>query len=432
MVMAVLELNDQGLLIQSESGATASQLGFAQLTSVGIEYGQSAWESSWLKPQLSYNQYWRQLGQTALPIKYHGARHNADIAYGQLKQLYELVEQPDSTILAVPASFNEQQLSLILGMLAAIPTEVVAVIDSALAVCLQQPKGVVQDTLLVDLQLHQTVISVCQILDNELQITDQLVLPDLGVMTLYNAVAQHVSKHLIEHTRFDPLHDSAGEQAIYDQLPNWLLSLSMEKEISVSVPSPQGELSVLLRKTELATLLTNRCANLIATVDRLSAKYSDIRRCFTDRSKVIPAFIGGLADADIATANLVLSNCFAHTPLIIQHSETIHCLQSLPLSGESIELGEAVSEVNVVSHMLYQHRAWSLQQPLSIRIQGESLKLSTLHDHEAELILVLDQQQLTVVHQQPSIEVVLPQQITRGAIIQVNQHQLQLIEVSDG
>ena len=61
MSLAIVELNDQNLLIQTDQGLFHCEPGFAQLHSTGIETGERARAAAWQQPQHSYNQYWRQL-----------------------------------------------------------------------------------------------------------------------------------------------------------------------------------------------------------------------------------------------------------------------------------------------------------------------------------------------------------------------------------
>ena len=94
MKTAVLEINDQNLMIRTEDGVLFTQPGFAQLTENGIETGEQARARAWLKPQYSYHDYWRQLNQNALPTQCILARHHADIAYAQLKQMLSQANSP--------------------------------------------------------------------------------------------------------------------------------------------------------------------------------------------------------------------------------------------------------------------------------------------------------------------------------------------------
>jgi hypothetical protein len=106
---------------------------------------------------------------------------------------------PESLVILAPGSFTDAQLSLLLGMLKALPASPLAVVDSALAACLEARR----DTLFIDLQLHQCVVTLCRTEASSLGVADQEVLPDLGILPVYNAVAH--GEHLIDGYRYDPL-----------------------------------------------------------------------------------------------------------------------------------------------------------------------------------------------------------------------------------
>ena len=97
-MLAALELNDQLLQIHAEDGSVHQQAGFARLSAQGIECGEEARASAWREPQNSYNQYWCHLNQTSLAGKQKWARHNADIAFAQLKHLWQEANEPESLI----------------------------------------------------------------------------------------------------------------------------------------------------------------------------------------------------------------------------------------------------------------------------------------------------------------------------------------------
>ena len=117
MSLAVLEMNDQSLLIQTDGGVLFAEPGFACLTAEGIETGESAHALAWRQPQHGYNQYWSQLNQAPLAAKHQWARHYADIAFAQLKHLWQSAGSPQSLIALVPGSFSDDQVSLLLGMI---------------------------------------------------------------------------------------------------------------------------------------------------------------------------------------------------------------------------------------------------------------------------------------------------------------------------
>lgn len=138
MKTAILEINDQNLLLRTEAGELFVQPGFANVTANGIETGEEARAVAWREPQDSYNDFWRQLNQVALPTKYAWARHHADIAFAQLKQILSSANSPERIIIAVPGSFSDDQLSLLSGLADAFPIKIEALVDTALAACVNK------------------------------------------------------------------------------------------------------------------------------------------------------------------------------------------------------------------------------------------------------------------------------------------------------
>ena len=419
MTVAILELNDQNLIIQAEDGTQHTEPGFAQLTANGIITGDSARAVAWQQPQQSYNQYWRQFNQLALPCKQRWARHHADIAFAQIKQLVAAVGSPEQLILSVPGSFSDEQLSLLLGLASAVPVEIVAVIDSALA----SSAGQDNDALVIELQLQQAVVTRLTKVDDRQQITDQEVIPDLGVMQLYNAVARHISDQLIADYRYDPLHTSDGEQLIYDQLPHWLMQLGWEDEISVTVPSAQGDLNLVLRKQQIAEILEQRLNGL----NTLIKKHPGAELSFSHSASLLPTLLPQFAQAGLCKQNSGIDNCFN-----LQDKLTAGELQRISeLQAPGKSKTGASKKIHQATHLLYQDHGYPLDQPISLHIANKQLSLVTGIDNRAALVFVVDNHQLKVLHQQEDLQVQLPDLCQVGKTLAVAGHKLRLIEVSN-
>ena len=419
MTVAILELNDQNLIIQAEDGTQHTEPGFAQLTANGIITGDSARAVAWQQPQQSYSQYWRQFNQLALPSKQRWARHHADIAFAQIKQLVAAVGSPEQLILSVPGSFSDEQLSLLLGLASAVPVEIVAVIDSALA----SSAGQDNDALVIELQLQQAVVTRLTKVDDRQQITDQEVIPDLGVMQLYNAVARHISDQLIADYRYDPLHTSDGEQLIYDQLPHWLMQLGWEDEISVTVPSAQGDLNLVLRKQQIAEILEQRLNGL----NTLIKKHPGAELSFSHSASLLPTLLPQFAQAGLCKQNSGIDNCFN-----LQDKLTAGELQRISeLQAPGKSKTGASKKIHQATHLLYQDHGYPLDQPISLHIANKQLSLVTGIDNRAALVFVVDNHQLKVLHQQEDLQVQLPDLCQVGKTLAVAGHKLRLIEVSN-
>lgn len=423
MGLAVLHLNDLNLFIQTDKGQTYSEVGYALLTDKGIKTGDSARASTWLQPQRAYNQFWDQLNQTPFPVKHTYARHNADIAYAQLKHLLQSVNNPEQLILAIPGHIKDQQLSLLLGLLRALEVEVIGTIDSAVVAANAYPEA----QYIVELHLYQTVITVIDRKQSEIKIIEQRFLPDVGILSLYNQVAGLISQQLIDQHRYDPLHSSATEQQIYDLIPSWLQALSQESAISVQIESPQGELSTVIKKQSLAKLFMQR-------LDSLSSHLKGMPESvfFSHDAGFIPNLVSDFSGCYVLDQSIIFKNClqFAHQfpKDRIERITQIYATQGtddpskLPLNKQQIS----------ATHLLYNNTAYSLHRPISISRQGKQLVISSNMDKTADLVIEQKGHQLQATSQHDKFNVTLPSNLDPGQKLQIDDQFLILIGVDHG
>ena len=429
MSLAVLELNDQALLIHTEQGQSISEPGFAQLTSKGIETGEVARSIAWRSPQSSFNQYWRQLNQLPLPSNQRWARHNADIAFAQIEQLLNATAAPEKLILSVPGSFSDEQMSLVTGLIDASSSQLYAVIDSALAAGLDCQN----QTWIVELQLHQTVVSLIQPQDKgtqgSIEVVQQELIPDLGIMTIYNSVARHVSNSLVSEYRYDPLHNSEGEQTIYDQIPTWLSTLTVKPEVTISISSPKGELPLVLRKHKIEELIEGRLAKLTEILE--STEKHDV--VFTHSGAIIGRLVSRFATARLLSADQGCRNCFSVQQEIALESEQLHRIRSLKtgLLSDKITINQT-HQSGYATHLLYNNQAWPLATAISIYLKNDQLSFKSGADKDATLALMITDSELGVLYQQPGNEVLLPKSSQPGGSIVIAGHKVKLIEVNNG
>ena len=429
MSLAVLELNDQALLIHTEQGQSISEPGFAQLTSKGIETGEVARSIAWRSPQSSFNQYWRQLNQLPLPSNQRWARHNADIAFAQIEQLLNATAAPEKLILSVPGSFSDEQMSLVTGLIDASSSQLHAVIDSALAAGLHCQN----QTWIVELQLHQTVVSLIQPQDKgtqgSIEVVQQELIPDLGIMTIYNSVARHISNSLVTDYRYDPLHNSEGEQTIYDQIPTWLSTLTVKPEVTISISSPKGELPLVLRKHKIEELIESRLAKLTEILE--STEKHDV--VFTHSGAIIGRLVSRFATARLLSADQGCRNCFSVQQEIALESEQLHRIRSLKtgLLSDKITINQT-HQSGYATHLLYNNQAWPLATAISIYLKNDQLSFKSGADKDATLALMITDSELGVLYQQPGYEVLLPRSSQPGGSIVIAGHKVKLIEVNNG
>lgn len=420
MSLAVLEINDVALTIRSESGATYSEPGFARLTAQGLDCGELARASAWKESQSNFNQYWQQLGESPLMVKTRSARHFADIAFAQLKQMFANFDDVNECILAIPVSFTDQQLSLLMGMLNALSVKTHAVIDSALAACLN-----INDApcAYLEFQQHQAVATAFSKVADQLDIAEQEVIPDLGVTRLYNALAHQIARQLIHSSRFDPLHDPALEQWLFDHLPEWLAQLQWQAELNLTMATPAGERPFKLTRTDVAAELSDRFSPLKSFVGRYCG-VSGVALAVSSTGAPFAGLTPLTASAQIVSSTACVDNGLKFLHPSNFNPDALRRIRTFTVEIAPDDAGKAKLQ-NVC--VLHNHCAVSLQQPVSLTIQHGEVRLSQGIEQSAQLVIVQNGLVLQVLHKSEGTVSVLPQQARAGEMLSVDGVQFSLI-----
>ena len=421
MSLAVLELNDAALTIRSENGELFSEPGFARLTDGGIETGEAARASAWLEPQSGFSQYWQQLNENPLLMKTPWARHHADIAYAQLKHLLGNGGEPDRCVLAVPGSFSNRQLGLLLGMFKALSIEPLAVVDSGVLARLDSASP----GIYVDFQLHQGVVTILDIEAGELVVAGQDVIPELGVIRLQNQLARAIARQMIETTRFDPLHDPATEQWIFDNLPRWLRQLQWREELSLTMATPAGDKPFRLGRPAVADLLGNRLAGL----EKSRRQYHGLPVSLSQAGGIFANLCPVLENVQVLAHNRVADNCLDHLIPALSPDEPLRRLTRLPV-GER-RAGPAAAPVPSL-YLLAGNRAMSLAEPVSLFVGERSVTLKPGIDSAAAAVVVQRGGELEILQRGTDIDLTLPDRLQPGEHIEIGGEILTLIEVGRG
>lgn len=418
MTRGAIEFNDQSLLIQADDETRYAEPGFARLTDSGVQTGEEARAVAWREPQHMYNQYWCHLNETPLANRHRHARHHADIAFAQLRKLWQQGGEPDSLVLLVPGSFTRTQLSLLLGMVKALPAQTDLIMDSALAACLD----IEDDTLFVDLHLHEAVLTVCRRAGGAVRVVDQEVFPGAGMSQIHNSVARHISDFLIDSYRFDPLHSSETEQSIFDEIPHWLTTLRWEPDITIKLESDKGELPCILRQERIKGLIEER----MTSVGPFLEEWQGCEILLAHRSGLLAGMVDAFGDARVARRSAATRRALARFDAISAGVDDLYRLREVSLA-EAAEASNGVNGEPLATHLLWEELALPLSKPLSVRLTENGPEMHNRLDKDAALTVVLRNRSLETLH--GAADTALPQDCRPGASIRVGGHELKLIRV---
>jgi hypothetical protein len=226
MSLQVLELNDHALVLGNAEGPQVVSPGFVLADDKDLVFGTEAQAQSRLHPNQSHSRFWQDLSLEPLAkgrLPNPRWRHLADLAHGHLNALAQQNGgEQTSTVLSVPGSFSQQQLGILVGIAKQTPLQVNGLVDSALLTAAALP--VAKTSLVMQQQLHQTLFSLVELNAGQLRVVETQAVASTGSAQVLDAL-MHLSTDLfIEQCRFNPQHDAATEQLLYNALPQWLSS----------------------------------------------------------------------------------------------------------------------------------------------------------------------------------------------------------------
>ncbi|MDZ7825975.1 MAG: hypothetical protein U5R48_08160 [Gammaproteobacteria bacterium] len=146
----------------------------------------------------------------------------------------------EEIIFAIPGHYSREQMALLLGIVRECPFRAVGLVDAAVAAIGEiQPDA--ERVLHVDALLHQGIITRLEGGDDwrRESVVDQ---PALGLAALRDAWINQIADVFIRETRFDPLHDAATEQRLFDRLDDWITALVDRPEVQVELETGDQDL----------------------------------------------------------------------------------------------------------------------------------------------------------------------------------------------
>lgn len=266
MTLLAAHLNDAGLLFTDGERILCREPGFALLEDTGVTTGRAAWASASLNPRRIQNRYWSDLSIT--PMADSRFRHltAADLVSRQLEQLWKRVANPgDRLVLAVPAYMSNDNLGLLLGIAMDLDIPVVAMVDAAVAATRRQyAHGV---PVHIDLSLHTAMLTRLG-QESQAQYERSAVVDECGMLDLYAIWLRVIAETFVQQSRFDPLHTAETEQALQDNMLDWLATATRSKSVPLEVDyrgiTHRAEIESLQFVTAATPVYQNIVSNLRA------------------------------------------------------------------------------------------------------------------------------------------------------------------------
>jgi hypothetical protein len=283
-----LEINDVGLVLVRDGVIVAEEPGCAMLDGREVEAGTAALRRARLKPLYAETRHWQELGTAPLPRPMPAAASYAEVAWAQLAALAAgIPEGQRDTLLAVPEWYTREQLAVLLGVAGEAGLRVVGLVGAGVAAAALEPAP---DSLLqLELTTYQSVITV---LDHsgELRRTGCELLPRHGWLALQQAWTDRVAAEFVRRTRYDPLHEAASEQRLWDALPGWLATLEQEPAVVIEAQTAGASLSVELAREDFVSAAAGIYDAVVHSLQRARPARGPLHLRVSYRWAALPGF----------------------------------------------------------------------------------------------------------------------------------------------
>ena len=159
-----------------------------------------------------------------------------DLVHGHLESVWrEARARTSEVLLAVPGVYQERQLGRLVGIAQALGLPVSGIADAALAAASAGFSG----ERLLHVELGQRRAVVTQIRQGASLVRERVAsIERWGADEVQDAQMRGAAEAFVKQARFDPLHDAATEQALFDRLPGWIAALDRGGEPGGDAPSP--------------------------------------------------------------------------------------------------------------------------------------------------------------------------------------------------
>ena len=245
-----LDLGDVGLLGLADSGVVLGPSpGCALVEGARLLLGADALRRCRLSPRLVASDFWARLDTVPLGPPFPEGLSSADLVHAHLESLWKAVKAgTGEVILVLPGVYDEGQLGVLLGIAESLAMPVTGLVDAAIAAAAAGFPG--ERLIHVDLGLRRAVVS--EIRQGDSLVRERVARIDrFGLDKIHDARMRGAAEAFVRRERFDPLHDAAMEQQLFDRLPALLAALEREERTTLSLRAAGREVEIELTRAEV-------------------------------------------------------------------------------------------------------------------------------------------------------------------------------------
>jgi hypothetical protein len=279
MSLIGLELNDTGILAAAGNpaelicldGRAQESPGFALPQKKELLVGRAAESRAHFYPRQIFNRFWDQLNTEPLEQSgRHTPQNNAEIAYHHLSAIWQQLQKfGNELVILTPGFYERPQLGLILGMAQELGMPVKGFLPLALAAATRP----VPEKMLLHLDIHLHRLEVVYLEQGaQLILRDTSTTSEKGLLNLYREWVDAIAREFVRTTRFDPYHQAASEQELYDRLPGIISHLRHNASIVLELNGGAAPYSITLERDLMVRRAESVYGEILRLIDRMQSK----------------------------------------------------------------------------------------------------------------------------------------------------------------
>ena len=286
--MIGLHLDDAALALARDgvSLSVASSIVHADAAS-SASFGRSAVELIRYRPLAVSTRHWSELARGDM-----AARTNArGVVRAELSYRLGVAGTPGDLRVAVPATFTAETCGAVLAELQALGWTVRGFYDAAALTA--SACGIDGTAIVVEVGLHHVAASAVGA-DSRRRATS--VRMRSGLLALQEAWLDLVSEAMVRHSRFDPLHDAAEEQRVFEAVMGWAATAARDGIVHIEWSTPTGQIVIPLTRDVFAATAAPIYRDVLGVVHELRSAGASIDLLLPECMRDWPGITDALED----------------------------------------------------------------------------------------------------------------------------------------
>ena len=285
MTTLAIDIDDGALAIARDGDLVSMAPSIVQAVPGTRPLGAPALDQIRLRPREVSTRHWAQIargeGDLAAAVRLARAELQARAAAAGIA-----ANDIDALQVAVPSHFDAAALGRVLAVLRGANWPVASFVDSAAVLC--AAVAVPRTAIVIDVGLHHVAASRVATDDSTARRKAVRLRSGQGLLALQEAWLQLVSEAMVLRSRFDPLHDAATEQKLYEMLDAAAAAAARDGGVTISLPVGAQTHEVRLSRDQFAARAESVYRDLLGLVHELRPAGAALTLLVSERVASLP------------------------------------------------------------------------------------------------------------------------------------------------